>query len=59
MVRDESRPKEEGIRAWGAAPSQPTEKQGRDLTLYPHRDVGMPTALAVGNVRRSVSEYAV
>ena len=30
-----------------------------NLTLYPHRDVGMPTALAVGNVRRSVSEYAV
>ena len=29
------------------------------LTVFPRREIGMPTALAVGTVRRSVSEYAV
>ena len=29
------------------------------LTLFPGREIGMSTALAVGTVRRSVSEYAV
>ena len=33
--------------------------QKKKLTLFPRREIGMPTALAVGTVRRSVSEYAV